>query len=106
MLLVYLAHSFKFMMTTFKIDPSLLELETPFYNPKPILILVSQGSLSGPRLFSIYENDIPGEPEIVLAIFVDDTAMLHKHKHALQVFSKLQNYLDKISGCLKSGELK
>lgn len=68
-----------------------------FSNTKPILSSIPQGSLSGPNLFSIYVNNILKEPNIDLAISAGDSVMLRKHKHPHKVFSKFQNYLDKIS---------
>lgn len=79
---------------------------TTFSNPKPILSPFPQGSLSRLTLFNTYVNDIPKEPDIDLAIFADDTPMLHRYKHALQVFTKIQNYLDKISARLKKCRIK
>lgn len=73
-----------------------------FSNPKPNISSVPQGSISGSTVFNIYVNDIHREPDVDLAIFADDTAMLHKHK--LQVYTKLQNYLNKISAWLKKME--
>lgn len=44
------------------------------------------------------------ELDIHLVIFVDDTAMLHKHKHA--VVPKLQNYLNRIPAWLNKLKIK
>lgn len=60
------------------------------------------------HFFNTYINNIPKEPHVNVTIFANITAMLHQHKHAHAVFTKLlQNYLNNISVWLKKiGKLK
>ena len=75
-------------------------------NPQPVLSSVPQGSLCGPKLYNLYTNDIPRLPDVNLALFADDTAIMYRHSQPHIVFQKLQNYLDIYSDWLKKWRIK
>ena len=60
----------------------------------PIEAGITQGSVLGPLLFSIYTADLPVSTEIIVATFADDTALLASHANPIIASSILQQGLD------------
>lgn len=51
---------------------------------------VPQGSLLSPTLFSIYINDMPRAPHVMMGVYADDTALIAQSWHGLQACKYLQ----------------
>lgn len=65
--------------------------------------------MSCPHLFQGYVSDNPKkpeEPDVDLAIFTNDIAMLHKQWHAYAVFITILNYFSRISAWLDIWKIK
>lgn len=67
---------------------------------------VPQGSVLGPVLYTIYTCDLPETPDVVIATFADDTAILASSKDRNQASQNLQRGLDKIEEWLKKWRIK
>ena len=74
--------------------------------PHPVFSSVPQGSLCGPKLYNFYTNDIPRLPNVSLALFADDTAIMYRHSQPHIVFQKLQKYFDTYLDWLKKWRIK
>lgn len=61
-----------------------------------ILAGVPQGSVLGPVLYTLFTSDLPQSPEVTVATFADDTALLASNKCPLQASVILQNSLNKV----------
>lgn len=57
---------------------------------------VPQGSVLGPVLYTLYTYDLPQIPEVTVATFADDTALLASNKCPMQASRTLQKSLNKI----------
>lgn len=75
-------------------------------NSFPIKSGVPQGSLLGPKLFNLYVNDMPSDPNIHLALYADDTAFITSHNSFKLVFKSLQNYLHSYQLWLQQWRIK
>jgi Reverse transcriptase (RNA-dependent DNA polymerase)/Endonuclease-reverse transcriptase len=64
-----------------------------FSTSRPIEAGVPQGSLLAPTLFSIYINDIPRTPYVMLGVYADDTALIAQSWQSLQACKYLQRAL-------------
>jgi hypothetical protein len=79
-----------------------VKVESTLSDQKPIKAGVPQGSILGPKLFSIYINDIPKFTKTNLALYADDTAV-YAHSFNAEVANKqlqiqvnlLEDYFDK-----------
>lgn len=75
-------------------------------SPHSISSGVPQGSLLGPKLFNLYINDMPSDPNIDLAFYADDTAFMCSARRHRTVFQSLQNYLNIYSHWLRKWRVK
>jgi hypothetical protein len=62
---------------------------------------VTQGSIIGPILFSIFIADLLETEQTLTATYADDTAILASHQNHITAPRKLQNHLNQFEKCLK-----
>jgi hypothetical protein len=60
----------------------------------PVLSGVPQGSILGPKLYSIYTADLPETAQTTLATYADDTTILASHENPTEASRMLQMHLD------------
>ena len=72
----------------------------------PISSGVPQGSVLGSFLYQLFTADLPVSPEIKMATFVDDTAILSTHINPNTASRELQDHLNSIQIWLKSWRVK
>jgi hypothetical protein len=78
-----------------------VSVECVLSSPKKIMAGVLQGSVLAPVLYSLYMNDAPEAPGVLLALFADDTCIYATEKHEHRVLNKLQHGLTAVgSWCL------
>ena len=72
-----------------------------------ITVGVTQGSILGPLLFSIYVNDLPDSVNTCdINMFADDTELHYCHSHLQRVEEILQNELEQVSNWMTVNRLK
>jgi hypothetical protein len=64
-----------------------VKIENKMSDKKPIKAGVPQGSILGPKLFSIFINDLPTFPKTNLALYADDTA-IYAHSFNAEVANR------------------
>lgn len=74
-----------------------------FYN---ITAGVPQGSVLGPVLYTIFTADLPETPNVTIATYADDTAILANSKNPHEASELLQNSLNKVDDWLKKWRMK
>lgn len=67
---------------------------------------VPQGSVLAPILYTIYTADLPVSPDVTLATFADDTALLVSHENPDTASRLLQSSLDDLSVWLTKWKIK
>ncbi len=67
---------------------------------------VSQGSMFGPLLYTLYTADIPVPENAVIATFADDTAVIANHVDYDRAVKNLQHSLDQITNWTKKWKIK
>ena len=72
----------------------------------PIHSGVPQGSVLGPILYILYTADLPSNPEITLATFADDTAILASHPDPNVASQMLQNNILSVEKWLSKWRIK
>lgn len=73
---------------------------------KLVMAGVPQGSVLGPKLFTIYIQDIPQFPNTKLALFADDTAIYARSHYAQAANHLLQCHISKIEEHFKIWKIK
>ena len=67
---------------------------------------VPQGYILGPLLFFIYVNDLNNASSILDSrMFADDTNLFYSHKNINQLFTKVNEGLEKIGDWFKANKL-
>lgn len=79
-----------------------LKFEDTFSNINNIEAGVPQGSVLAPVLYTIFTADLPVQPNVTLATFADDTALLTSNQDPIIASQVLQNALDILSNWLKT----
>lgn len=74
-----------------------VKLENEFSDYHNIYAGIPQGSLLGPVLFILYINDIPLPPDMTLALYADDTAIMTRSMQLWPLTIRLQNALNAIN---------
>jgi len=78
------------------------EISPPF----PMLSGVSQGSILGPLLYTIYTADIPQSDTTIFSTFADDTAVFTTHPDPTLFSAKLLDHLRTIENWTRKWRLK
>ncbi len=68
-------------------------------------ISVVQGSTCGPKMFSVYINDLPEVTNLKTYLFADDTTLAISGPNLETIMSTLQTELDKIADYFKANKL-
>ncbi len=68
-------------------------------------ISVVQGSTCGPKLFSIYINDLPEVTNLKTYLFADDTTLAISGPNLNNIMTQLQSELEKIADYFKANKL-
>ena len=75
-------------------------------NIKSVEVGVPQGSLLGPRLFTLYVNDLPAtETAGHIHMFADDTTIYYIGKDVETIVDALNSILVKIQNCCQKNKL-
>lgn len=83
-----------------------VKLEDSYTHLHKIDAGVPQGSVLGPILYTLFTADIPVSPDITLATFADDTAVLASHLNPITASRLLQTELDYLTNWLKTWRIK
>ena len=102
-----LPHSFYNILKSYLSDRFFqIKFENILTELKPIQSGVPQGSVLGPVLYLMYISDIPTGPNVVLATFADDTALLSHHENLQVASNNLQDALNDLQDWLKKWRIK
>ncbi|KMQ93306.1 rna-directed dna polymerase from mobile element jockey-like protein [Lasius niger] len=80
--------------------------EDTYFSFRKIAAGVPQGSVLGPTLYLLYTADIPRGPEVRVATFTDDTAILATGDNTVITTTKLQRALNRIVEWTKQWRIK
>ena len=72
---------------------------------KPINCGVPQGSVLGPLLFTLYNNDICKSTSCNRRLFADDTCLIFQEKHLSALNTKINNELNAINKWIVANKL-
>lgn len=67
---------------------------------------VPQGSVLSPILYTLYTADIPTHPEVLMATFADDTALLASHEDPVRASEILQENLNNLANWFSDWKIK
>ncbi|GFV16043.1 probable RNA-directed DNA polymerase from transposon BS [Trichonephila clavipes] len=81
-------------------------VENCLSSPRPVKSGIPQGSLLGPRLFNVYNNDIPKADNVHLAMYADDIAIISQHTYNFKIIERLQNYITRLQLWLVAWKIK
>jgi hypothetical protein len=90
-----LTHPLYSLLKSFLTDRTLLvKYEDAYTDLYFVLSGVPQGSILGPKLYSIHTADLPETGQTTLATYADDTTILASHENPTEASRMLQMHLD------------
>jgi hypothetical protein len=102
-----LTHPLYSLLKFYLIDRTfLVKYEETYTDLYPLLSGVPQGSILGPKLYSIYTGDLPETAQITLATYADDTTILASHENPTEASRMLQMHLDQFKVCLQKWRIQ